>query len=69
MKSTQLLCLAAALGLGTPGLVMTTGCEESALEEAGDNVDDAVDDTADAVDDAADDTDDALREATEDLDG
>lgn len=69
MKTTQILGLAAALGLGACGLTLT-GCDnDSAAENAAEKVEDAVDDAGDAAGDAIDDAGDAVDKAANELDG
>lgn len=58
------LSLAVAL-LGGVGLVGLVGCEEDAMEDAGDDIGQAAENAADATEDAAEEAADNLEDATD----
>jgi len=65
MKSATTFSLAAIFALGTAGMAMT-GCEDdSALEDAGENIEDAAEDTGEAIEEGANDLGRELEDATD----
>ena len=66
MKKTLIHTLS-AIGLAL-ALTTTVGCkQDSAFEEAGENIDEALEDTGEALDDAAEETGEAFEEAGEEI--